>query len=85
MLLLPPAGPPLASHPALLLAQRVASVHPQQLIHTPVIVPLEEEDLAVGPGEGGVNTGGQAGEEGRQRFGVEAPICVGQFVPLPVL
>lgn len=69
--MLPPGGGTLALHPALLLAQWVSSVDPQQLIHAPVLISLKEEDLAVGPGEGCIWTGRNSGEEHRERFGVE--------------
>lgn len=68
----PPAGLPLASHPALPLAQRVSSVNPQQLIHTPVLISLKEVDFAIGPGEGCIRTGRHSSEEHRERFGVAA-------------
>lgn len=57
-----PNGQLLASHPALLLALGIPPVDRQELIHTPVLVPLEEEDLAVGPGQGGVRAGWHTGE-----------------------
>ena len=69
--LLAPKGRLLASHPALPLAQRVPSVHPQLLVHAPVLVPLKEEDLAVVPGEGGVGSGRRSGDERRQRSWVD--------------
>lgn len=61
-LFLPAAPRLLASHPALPLALGIPSVDRQQLIHTPVLVPLEEEDLAIGPGQRGVRAGWHTGE-----------------------
>lgn len=82
--LLPPSGWQLASHPSLLLAQWVSSVYFQQLVHSPVLVPLEEKDLPVGPGEGCVRRGWHPADEHAQRFGVESEV-VFQLIKLPVL
>lgn len=80
------SGGALTPHPALLLAQRVTSVHSQQeLVHSPVLVPLKEKDLAVGPGEGRIRGGGHSGEEHVERFGVERQTVVAQLIKLPVL
>lgn len=68
--MLPPDGRPLALHPALLLAQGVASVYNQRVTQAPVIIPLKVEDLAIGPGEDCIRTGRQSGEEQREWFGV---------------
>lgn len=70
--LLPPDGGALASHPAFLLAQWIASLCFQLLIHSPVVVSLEYVYFAIGPGEGCMRSGWHSSEEHAERLGVES-------------
>lgn len=83
-LLLPPGGGSLASHPSLCLALRVPAVHFQLLVHSPVVVALEEKDLSVVPGEGCVRRGRQPANELAQRLRVERKIGF-HLIKLPVV
>lgn len=54
------------------------------MVQTPVLVTLEEINLAISPGESCIGVVWYTSEKVGDTFGVDAQVCVGNLIPLPI-